>query len=73
MWGQSIVKVLIVYAHPNPRSFNHAVLEEFAKGLKDGSHAYEIVELYSIGFDPCLSKAGFAQFSGGQMPEDVLE
>jgi putative NADPH-quinone reductase len=26
------MKVLVIYAHPNPKSFNHAVVEEFTKG-----------------------------------------
>jgi NAD(P)H dehydrogenase (quinone) len=30
------MKVVVMYAHPNQKSFNHAVLEEFTKGLKDG-------------------------------------
>jgi len=39
------VKVLVVYAHPNPKSFDHAVLEKFTKGLRDGGHSCEIVDL----------------------------
>jgi hypothetical protein len=27
------VKVLVVYAHVNPDSYNHAILEAFTKGL----------------------------------------
>ena len=30
------MKVLTVYAHPNPKSFCHTVLERFTAGLKDG-------------------------------------
>lgn len=33
------MKALVTYAHPNPESFNHAVLEAFNKGLKDGGHS----------------------------------
>jgi NAD(P)H dehydrogenase (quinone) len=67
------MKVLVVYAHPNPRSFNHAVLEAFTKGLKDGGHTYEVVDLYAIKFDPCAKLEDLAQFSGGQMPREVLD
>ncbi|MDP3011815.1 MAG: NAD(P)H-dependent oxidoreductase [Candidatus Hydromicrobium sp.] len=67
------MKVLVVYAHPNPKSFGHAVLEKFTKGLKDGGHSCEIVDLYDIGFDPCFKSEDFAQFTGGEMPKDVLE
>jgi NAD(P)H dehydrogenase (quinone) len=32
------MEVLVVYAHLNPKSFCHAVMESFAKGLEDGGH-----------------------------------
>ena len=67
------MKVLVVYAHPNPQSFNHAVLEEFTKGLKDGGHTFEVVDLYASKFDPCEKLEDLAQFTGGQMPKDVLD
>lgn len=67
------MKVLVVYAHPNPQSFNHAVLDAFTKGLRDGGHTYEVVDLYAIKFDPCTKLEDLAQFSGGQMPRDVLD
>ncbi len=66
------MKVLVVYAHPNPQSFNHAVLEAFTKGLKDGGHTFEVVDLYAMKFDPSIKLEDFAQFTGGQMPQDVL-
>jgi len=67
------MKVLVVYAHPNPQSFNHAILESFTDGLKKGGHIFEVVDLYGIGFNPCLGLDDFAQFNGGRMPEDVME
>ena len=67
------MKVLIVYAHPNPQSFNHAVLEEFTKGLKVAGHSVEVADLYKTGFDPRIKSEDLAQFRGGKMPEDVLE
>ena len=44
------MQVLIVYAHPNPQSFNHALVESFAKGLAEAGHTYEVVDLYAINF-----------------------
>jgi len=67
------MNVLIVYAHPNPKSFNHAILEEFTRGLKDGGHTYEIVDLYDVDFDPCVKLEELAQFSGGQVAKDALD
>jgi NAD(P)H dehydrogenase (quinone) len=67
------MKVLVVYAHPNPLSFNNAVLSAFRRGLDDGGHDCEVVDLYKIDFDPRFKQEDFAQFTGGPMPEDVRE
>ncbi len=67
------MKILIIYGHPNPESFNHAILEAFTKGLEEGGHTFEVVDLYAMKFDPCVKLEDFAQFTGGQMPKDVLD
>lgn len=67
------MKVLVIYAHFNPKSFNHAILEAFTEGLNDGGHTYDVVDLYATNFDPCTKPQDLAQFSGDQMPRDVLE
>ena len=36
---------LVVYSHPNPESFTHAILEAFTRGLQDGGHTCEVVDL----------------------------
>jgi len=46
--------VLIIYAHPNPKSFTHAVLESLVKGLESAKAPYEVLDLYAIGFNPVL-------------------
>lgn len=48
------MKVLIVYAHPNPESFNHAVLEQIQMGLARGQHEVQTVDLYGEAFEPVL-------------------
>jgi NAD(P)H dehydrogenase (quinone) len=45
------VKVLTVIANPNPKSFCHAILEKFTKGLKEAGHTSEVVDLYAIRFN----------------------
>lgn len=67
------MKVLVVYAHPNPKSFNRAVLDGFAKGLTDGGHTFEVDDLYAAKFDPAFKPEDFAQFVKRPMPQDVLE
>ncbi|MHA2315343.1 MAG: NAD(P)H-dependent oxidoreductase [Candidatus Hermodarchaeia archaeon] len=65
------MNVLIVYAHPNPKSFNHAVLDSFTKGLKDGGHSFDVVDLYAEKFNPSIQLEDFGQFAGKPMPEEV--
>lgn len=67
------MRVLVVYAHPNPDSFAHALLESFTGGLSEAGHLFEIIDLYALGFDPRMRHEDFAQFTGGVMPDDVLE
>ena len=67
------MRVLTVYAHPNPRSFCHAVLEQFTAGLRDGGHTVEVVDLYAIGFDPVFRQRDMATYLHEGMPPEVLE
>ncbi len=67
------MRVLTVYAHPNPKSFCHAILERFSKGLKDAGHVNEVVDLYAIRFDPVFRIQDFASYVHESMPLDVLE
>jgi len=67
------MKILIVYAHPNPQSFNHAILESFTKGLAEAGHTYEVVDLYAIKFNPCLSGEDIGMFMQGKVPDDVRD
>jgi len=67
------MKVLIVYGHPNPNSFNHAILEEFTKGLKDGGHTYEVIDLYAMKFNPVFGMEDYNFFAHETVLEDILE
>lgn len=67
------MKVLTVYAHPNPASFCHAVLEQFTKGLADAGHDGEVVDLYAIRFDPVFRLEDFASYVHESMPPEILE
>jgi NAD(P)H dehydrogenase (quinone) len=67
------MRVLTVYAHPNPKSFCHAILQQFTKGLKDAGHISDVVDLYAIRFDPVFRTQDFASYVHESMPLDVLE
>jgi len=67
------MRVLIVYAHPNPESFCHAILQQFTKGLEDAGHASEVVDLYAIRFDPVFRMRDFASYVHESIPLEILE
>ena len=67
------MRVLTVYAHPNPKSFCRAILERFTQGLQDAGHVSEVVDLYAIRFDPVFRTQDFASYVHDSMPLEILE
>ncbi len=67
------MRVLTVYAHPNPKSFCRAILQQFTKGLEEAGHVSEVVDLYAIRFDPVFRMRDFASYVHESMPPDILE
>ncbi|MFN3785765.1 MAG: NAD(P)H-dependent oxidoreductase [Thiothrix sp.] len=65
------MRVLIVYAHPNPNSFNHAMLTACHDGLLAGGHEVRIKDLYAEDFDPVLRPADLAVLQAGGIPEKI--
>ncbi len=49
------MNVLIIYAHPNPSSFNHAVLEQMKLGFIEGNHNIQVIDLYKENYNPVLN------------------
>lgn len=62
------MKVLIIYAHPNPMSFTRAILDNFVRGLKEAGNQYEIVDLYKTKFNPVFQDKDSAFFVDEDMP-----
>jgi NAD(P)H dehydrogenase (quinone) len=67
------VKVLVVYAHPDPDSFTHVILEHVTTGLADGGHDLTVNDLYAIGFDPVFTQHDGTQFLHESLPDELLE
>jgi NAD(P)H dehydrogenase (quinone) len=67
------MRVLTVFAHPNPKSFCHAILQQFTKGLEDAGHTSEVVDLYAIRFDPVFRTRDFASYVHDSIPIEILE
>jgi NAD(P)H dehydrogenase (quinone) len=67
------MRVLTVYAHPNPKSFCHAVLQRFTEGLKDAGHTSEVIDLYATRFNPFFGIKDYVGFVHESMPVEILE
>jgi NAD(P)H dehydrogenase (quinone) len=67
------VKVLTVYAHHDPRSFCHGVLERFTAGLTEAGHTSDVVDLCAIKFDPVFRERDVASYIAGDILDDILE
>ena len=65
------MKYLIVYAHPNPGSFNHAILETISDELKKKKREVKVRDLYKIGFDPVLSAKDLSAIQDCAVPSDI--
>jgi NAD(P)H dehydrogenase (quinone) len=65
------MKYVIVYAHPNRRSFNHAVLERVEGILRAAGKSFEVRDLYAMRFNPTLDSTDLALIMEGKAPPDI--
>jgi NAD(P)H dehydrogenase (quinone) len=68
------VNVLIVYAHPEPGSFNGAMLTVAVETLEAAGHQVVVSDLYAMGFQAATTRADFtttaeAEFFNYQVEE----
>jgi NAD(P)H dehydrogenase (quinone) len=62
---------LIVYSHPNPQSFNKAILNTYQEALQGRGHKIQVRDLYAMDFDPVLSADDLRMLHGGQIPPEI--
>lgn len=67
------MRYVILYAHPNPKSFNHAILERVEANLKRDRKEYVVRDLYTLGFKPVLEGADFVAMGQKHVRPDVAE
>jgi len=65
------MKYLILYAHPNPKSFNHAVLETVRDSLAKAGKEVSVRDLYAQNFNPVLSANDLAGMMQRQLQHEV--
>lgn len=62
---------LVIYSHPNPASFNHAIKETVVRVLKDKGKNIRVRDLYALRFDPVLRATDFETFLQNRTPRDI--
>jgi NAD(P)H dehydrogenase (quinone) len=67
------MNILAVFAHPNPESFNHAILATVVKTFKAKGHSVVVRDLYGMRFDPVLAPADLEAAGRGSARLDVAE
>lgn len=63
--------ILVVYAHPSPKSFNHAILETVLDEARLKGYTSAVRDLYAEKFNPVLSDADIESFNRGKIPSDI--
>lgn len=65
---------LVIYAHPNPKSFNHAVKEKVEQTLSGMGKTFKVVDLYSLNFNPVLTGEDlYNLFVNNTVSEDIKQ
>ena len=67
------MKVLIVYAHPEPKSFNSAMKELAISVLKGQGHEVKISDLYDMNFKASLERNDFLELTNSDHVNYVTE
>jgi len=65
------MRVLVVYCHPCPESFNAAVRDTVVATLEKAGHEVSLIDLYAQGFDPAMSaeeRRGYHQRDSNVVP-----
>ncbi|KJS11404.1 MAG: NAD(P)H dehydrogenase [Peptococcaceae bacterium BRH_c8a] len=67
------MKTLVLFTHPNPKSFNAAILGALKEELGQQGAEVRVKDLYAMNWNPVLSADDFQQMLAGQMPQDVAK
>lgn len=63
------MKILFVFAHPEPKSFNGALLRAAINRLEELGHQVEVSDLYALQFDPSAGPADYVERANAEVYE----
>ncbi len=64
---------MIVYAHPNPKSFSATICDHLGQLSSDLGNTVVTRDLYKMNFNPVLSAEDFQEIRSGKTPADVAQ
>ncbi|GAA0550203.1 NAD(P)H-dependent oxidoreductase [Chitinophaga japonensis] len=67
------MNVLIVYAHPEPKSMNNAMFKAAVEALTAAGHQVQTSDLYAMQFDPVSDRANFTSVHNPAFFKQQLE
>jgi putative NADPH-quinone reductase len=68
------MRILLVFCHPAPDSFQRSILTDLTGRLTRDGHALRVLDLYAEGFDPVLDLEGWRAHRGNEgHPGGLLE
>ncbi len=65
--------ITILYAHPYPKSFNHAILDTLRSRFDADKRPYTVLDLYADGFNPSFEADSLALYSKGQSADPMVK
>lgn len=57
------MRVLVIYCHPSPTSFNAAIRDTALEALREKGHEARLIDLYARGFNPVMSESDWRAYS----------
>ena len=61
------MKILYIYAHPEPKSFNGALKDTALAALQEKGHEVKLSDLYAMNFNPVLKASRLSQIEKSRM------
>ena len=65
------MNILVVFAHPSPKSFNRSLLETVREEAGAKGHECRVRDLYALGFRPALTDEDMEAFNHNNVPADI--
>ncbi|MBU3688600.1 MAG: flavodoxin family protein [Actinobacteria bacterium] len=66
------MNALVVFAHPDPESYNRALADAVVRGLASAGHQVTLLDLYALDYPGALSPAEWAAYTTDQPIVDPL-